>query len=270
MTALKDALQRFKEHEQAWLSSHSSILPDSASGGNGVHHDGHDHHSLDETSCHYGELAFLLLGLKPMVLVQMPTRQLAQNYHAQVLRPHLIHYPPLASYHLHSLEITTDLQSPEMSLKGSIIVWRDETADRIRPLLDLTPSFPQLVTKSSCPTCLSSCKNSASTITACATCSPSSVIASADSSTTRTISEETLAALLDYPGRLPQSPREYPTMVEVSYWDNVGPTLLTAYAAQKDQLELIRLHFACYRDAMLKHLGIHLKLQVVDMAAQHK
>ncbi|KAF9166388.1 hypothetical protein DFQ26_008072 [Actinomortierella ambigua] len=131
-----------------------------------------------------------------MVLVQMPNVELARSYHAHVLRPHLIHYPPLRGYHLHSLEITTDLQSPEMSLKGSIV---------------------------------------------------------------------TLAAMLDYPGRLPQSMREFPTMIEVSYWDDAGPTLLTAFAAQKDQLELIRLHFAFYRNAMLKQLDIRLKLQVLDM-----
>ncbi|KAF9978543.1 hypothetical protein BGZ73_001962 [Actinomortierella ambigua] len=194
-----------------------------------------------------------------MVLVQMPTRDLAKSYHTHILRPHLIHYPPLKDYHLHSHEITTDLQSPEMSLRGSIIVWRDETADRIRPFLDLAmpcqpPVEPSLSTSKS-----STASGNSSTVPP--PCLPPSLGPS-------TISEETLASLLDYPGRLPQSYLEFPTMLEVSYWDDDGPTLLTAFAAQKDQLELVRLHFAFYRNAMLQHLDIRLKLQVLDMATQ--
>ncbi|KAF9962347.1 hypothetical protein BGZ72_007400 [Mortierella alpina] len=91
------------------------------------------------------------------------------------------------------------------------------------------------------------------------------------------ISEEDLAVMLDIPGRLPRTHAEMMQMIEVSYWHQTSssntsstsktePTLLTAFAAQPDQIPEIQAHFRRYRDTLLQVLQLPLKLHTQSMA----
>ncbi|KAF8933682.1 hypothetical protein BGZ47_010761 [Haplosporangium gracile] len=78
--------------------------------------------------------------------------------------------------------------------------------------------------------------------------------------------------MLDIPGRLPTSEAEIRAMVEVSYWDqdesaaNSSPVLLTAFAAQPDQILAIQTHFKEYRDSARSLFNMTLKLHIQAMA----
>ncbi|KAI8370393.1 uncharacterized protein BYT42DRAFT_502636 [Radiomyces spectabilis] len=71
---------------------------------------------------HYGEMAFMILGLKPCVLIQFPHPAMADLYHRVVLKP--VFEPHDQEYS--TLYIAHDLASDEMSLKDSFIVYRRE------------------------------------------------------------------------------------------------------------------------------------------------
>ncbi|KAI8082746.1 uncharacterized protein BX664DRAFT_338970 [Halteromyces radiatus] len=65
------------------------------------------------------------------------------------------------------------------------------------------------------------------------------------------MSEEQLATLLDYPGRLPRSMDELPTMREVVYYDQHTRLVLTTFASQLEQQQQVMQHFTRYKDTML-------------------
>ncbi|SAM08234.1 hypothetical protein [Absidia glauca] len=64
-------------------------------------------------------------------------------------------------------------------------------------------------------------------------------------------SEENLAVLLDYPGRLPRSMHELETMREVVYYNRQDMHIVTTFACQLDQHDLVQQHFERYHDTML-------------------
>ncbi|KAF9151253.1 hypothetical protein BG015_006889 [Linnemannia schmuckeri] len=86
------------------------------------------------------------------------------------------------------------------------------------------------------------------------------------------ISEQDLATMLDIPGRLPASEAEIHAMVEVSYWHqdestvDSPPVLLTAFAAQPDEIPAIQIHFKQYRDSARSLFNMTLKLHIQAMA----
>ncbi|KAF9436457.1 hypothetical protein BGZ76_003918 [Entomortierella beljakovae] len=208
---------------------------------------------LQECSLHYGELAFLLSGLKPCVLIQMPTPDLTRSLYHQVLQSQWMQLDSFKEQHRLGLNcqlITKQVRSPEMLLMDCVLVWSTrviqshQQSERIQHGVDL----------------LFSTKDSKSQI----------------------IPEDDLAVMLDLPGRLPQSEAEVHRMIEVSYWhqgnvttvsgqnktpaSDESPTLLTAFAAQPDQIPNIQTHFKRYRDAVRDKFGIQLKLHIQSMA----
>lgn len=72
-------------------------------------------------------------------------------------------------------------------------------------------------------------------------------------------SEEKLAVLLDYPGRLPRSMHELGTMREVVYYNRQDMHIVSTFACQLDQHDLVQQHFERYHDTMLP-LGVPLGL----------
>jgi hypothetical protein len=89
------------------------------------------------------------------------------------------------------------------------------------------------------------------------------------------ISEQDLAIMLDIPGRLPASEIEVRAMVEISYWHqdqdeyaavDSAPVLLTAFAAQPDEISLIQTHFKRYRNSVRSLFNMTLKLHIQAMA----
>ncbi|KAF9108911.1 hypothetical protein BGX27_008184 [Mortierella sp. AM989] len=247
MDAIQDLFNSYRSMESNWIQSLSKISQREAL---------HPPSSIQDCSLHYGELAFLLAGLKPCVLIQLPTPDLTFSLYKDVLDPQWIQ---LASYKeqqqsqllgLNCQLITKNVRSPEMSLQGCVLVWSNRTiqlhqqSERIQRGIDLL--------------CSTATENE---------------IATKDTKS-QIISEQDLAVMLDLPGRLPESEIEMQKMIEVSYWhqgsidggQNDGPTLLTAFAAQPDQLPNIQIHFKRYRDVVRNIFGIQLKLHIQSMA----
>jgi hypothetical protein len=99
------------------------------------------------------------------------------------------------------------------------------------------------------------------------------------------VSESTLALLLDYPGSLPSCAEELDTMLEVAYLDTAryvtrniislvttmlnsvrhrsrdNPTVVTTFAAQQKENKNVNRHFERYRDRV-KELGIDLRMSI--------
>lgn len=137
--------------------------------------------------------------------------------------------------------ITRSVRSPEMPLTGCVLVWSKDSVRSHPPIqgtLDLL----------------------------CPSSEVSQIL-----STEILVSESDLAALLDIPGRLPGSEEEICKMIEVSYWQQdtsvASPVLLTAFAAQSEELPVIQAHFKRYKERVLNLFGITLKLHVQSMAA---
>ncbi|KAF9358219.1 hypothetical protein BGX26_002223 [Mortierella sp. AD094] len=164
--------------------------------------------------------------------------------------------------------ITKDIRSPEMPLQGCVLVWSDRTVQL----------HPQSVRIRRGISLLCSSEGQKDPL---ATGTMGNETAAKDINT-RLISEQDLAIMLDLPGRLPESEKEMHQMIEVSYWHQgdigigggqndrataeASPTLLTAFAAQPDQVPNIQIHFKRYRDTIREIFGIQLKLHIQSMA----
>lgn len=173
------------------------------------------HHIDPADSLLYGELAFVLVGLKPCVLIDFPrdsspsTSSITHLYRQAVLDPlkekcgiciNEIHHP---------------LASDEMELKGCLLVHKSSSL--VQQLLDQQDEQ---------------------------------------------VSETSLARLLDYPGRLPQSSDEISTMCEVVYYATPSNVVLTTFAAQQDELDQVKTHFERYKEQCHTQLGMELGLLV--------
>ncbi|KAF8926422.1 hypothetical protein EDD21DRAFT_218317 [Dissophora ornata] len=235
--------------------------------------------SIEESSLHYGELAFVLAGLKPCVLIQLPTPDLTLNLYRNVLtsywtqlssfKQHQYRYQQTSQEQGQGLElecrlITRNVRSPEMSLQGCVVIWSHTTV-RSHPQAELIQRGIDLLF-------------------------PSSEQDHHQEEDEKVISDHDLAVMLDIPGKLPETETEMQRMIEVSYWhqgditlaiasndnnndnnnnNNNQPTLLTAFAAQPDQIPNIQTHFRRYRDTVRNMFGIQLKLHtrsIADMA----
>ncbi|KAF9578767.1 hypothetical protein BGW38_005276 [Lunasporangiospora selenospora] len=227
----------------------------------------------EDCSFHYGEWAFLLAGLKPCLLIQLRTPDQTVLFFREVLAPFFRQHEVT----LHQLQIdysliTRPVRSPEMDLRGFILVWNKDMVSR-HPQRDRLLRGIDMLCGSHSSYSLPSAPNE----------SAARVIADR----TALISEEDLAMMLDLPGRLPETESEIFKMVEVSYWHerpqdlettqaSVGNelgtgvqdhlTLLTAFAAQPDEIPNIRQHFTTYRDRVQELFGIRLRISVQSMA----
>ncbi|ORZ28678.1 hypothetical protein BCR41DRAFT_417820 [Lobosporangium transversale] len=248
--AIQELYTSYRAAERAWINSISTSESHASSA------------AIQDCSLHYGELAFVLAGLKPCVLVQMPTSELTQSLYHQVLESYWL---KLDVYKLHQQQkqqqqqpqqhlhrpfslgldcrlITRNICSPEMSLQGCVLIWSNQTIQSHPQTAIIQHAIHQLFS------------------------SPS---LSSDNAT-NVISDHDLAIMLDIPGRLPENSLEIQNMIEVSYWDqkdenyrtmssshsnqnnnshteanddeqikstaSSSPILLTAFAAQPDQI----------------------------------
>lgn len=213
--------------------------------------------SLEDCSLHYGEFAFLLAGLKSCLLLQLPTPAMTTAFFHAVIVPQIMHHPAYKALSTKELGlglglecrlISRNVRSPEMSLQGYILLWSSTTVKAHPQAASIQRSINLL-------------------------CSPPPTDSAA--ATTVIISEQDLAIMLDIPGRLPASETEVRAMVEVSYWhqdqdesaavDSV-PVLLTAFAAQPDEIPLIQTHFKRYRDSVRSLFNMTLKLHIQSIA----
>ncbi|KAF9919264.1 hypothetical protein FBU30_011083, partial [Linnemannia zychae] len=260
----------FKTKERAWLHNQSKEHTISSASSVPI--------APEDCSLHYGELAFLLKGLKPCLLLQLPTPAMTTCFYHQVLVPDILQHPAYKTLSnpfrtdsrtmtpsaieqeipeglgLDCRLITRDVRSPEMSLQGYVLLWNTQSvashsqAATIQQLINLL-------------------------------CPPPSHSHFMTSPTPALVSEQDLALMLDIPGRLPSTEKEIQTMVEVSYWDQAqqdtlgsdnnnddSPVLLTAFAAQPDQISTIQAHFKRYRDSVQTLFDINLKLHIQAMA----
>jgi len=237
--------------------------------------------SLENCSLHSGEFAFVLAGLKPAMLVQMPSRSLTLDFKRKVLDKEdlfqtlseademtdsNINNNNSTDLNLQCRLITEEIASPEMSLQGCVLIWSPRTVQRHPQASLLQRSIDRL-----CPP----------TVPLLATTSSPS-----NDEKSKLISESDLAILLDYPGRLPTTQAEMQQMIEVSYWNqptlvppissasaarqgqdkNEPPQLLTAFAAQPDQIPKIQDHFRRYKDSVRNLFGLCLKLHIQSLA----
>ncbi|KAG0347268.1 hypothetical protein BG004_008091 [Podila humilis] len=200
---------------------------------------------IEECSLHFGEMAFVLAGLKPAVLIQLSSVDLTRHLYSKVLEPHFIQHPDFTASSLRCQWITQRARSPEMLLTGCILVWNTATirhhpqSATIQGIIDKlcpSPSAPQ-----------------------------SSIMAGV------IVPEDDLALILDIPGRLPGSEAEIRHMVEVSYWQvdssSGSSTLLTAFAAQPDEIPAIQVHFQRYKVKVLDLFGMSIGIHVQSMAS---
>jgi len=179
----------------------------------------------------YGEIGFLLLGLKPCVLIEHIPRDhgIFKSYLDEVCEPwfdkwfrsnNMTTTLQACGIHIVGQVITHDLQSTEISLQGCYLVTntKHEKYNVVTKWL-LDPAITQ-------------------------------------------VKEEILAQVLDYPGSLPHRPQQISTMVRVGYIDTKTGYWLTTYAGQSSQLPDIHTHFRLYRQAVHQYLGTELKLDV--------
>ncbi|GJJ68769.1 hypothetical protein EMPS_01115 [Entomortierella parvispora] len=228
--------------------------------------------SLENCSLHSGEFAFVLAGLKPAMLVQMPSPSLTLDFKRKVLdqenlfgadgRTH--DQSNNATLTLECRLITKDIASQEMPLQGCVLIWSPATIQRHPQAALLHGTINRI-----CPPRTATTSSSQD-----------------QDENSRLISESDLAVLLDYPGRLPTTQAEMQQMIEVSYWnqptppspissasasrngqvDSEPPQLLTAFAAQPDQIPKIQTHFRTYRDSLRDLFGLNLKLHIQTLA----
>lgn len=173
------------------------------------------HHIDPADSLLYGELAFVLVGLKPCMLIDFPrdaspsTTSITHLYRQAVLDP------LKEKCGICINEINRPLASDEMELKGCLLVHK--SSPLVQHLLDQQDEQ---------------------------------------------VSETSLAKLLDYPGRLPQSSDEISTMCEVVYYAIPSKVVLTTFAAQQDELDQVKAHFERYKEQCHTQLGTELGLLV--------
>ncbi|KAJ9087878.1 hypothetical protein DSO57_1028794 [Entomophthora muscae] len=210
----------------------------------------------------YGEVGFLLLGLKPCVLVEHIPRELGtlDSYIHGVCKPWLscwfsatsssqarlisdssssesldkelnlelqtsnLKSVSLGTIHVCGQVISRELQSPEISLQGCWVFYN--TAHQLFPKID------SILLNQRC----------------------------------LEITEDTLALLLDYPGSLPRSQTEISTMLRVGYVETSSEYWLTTYAGQSRQLSAIQDHFHTYRQQFLSHYDSELQLFIEDLS----
>ncbi|KAI8340538.1 hypothetical protein BC941DRAFT_417515 [Chlamydoabsidia padenii] len=168
--------------------------------------------ALDD-SLLYGEMAFCLAGLKSAVLIDLPVG-LISAYTKAVIEPWMRQYDKelMGDWIL----IQRRLYSPE--IQGNMVF--------------LFVHLPQLTTSMRTSLMLSPQATSLSD-----QCDIGS--------------EDELAMLLDYPGRLPRSMLELDTMREVAYYNQLDKTILTTFACQLEQQDNVHSHFKLYQDTML-------------------
>ncbi|KAF9091875.1 hypothetical protein BGX29_010723 [Mortierella sp. GBA35] len=233
MEAAQELYRFFLNAERAWMQGQSITATTAA---------------LEECSLHYGEFAFLLAGLKPCLLLQLPNPAMTQTFYHQVLSSQLMHHPSYQtlsrSQGLECHLITRDIRSSEMSLQGYVLLWCSSTVDSHPRQVAIQRSINLL-------------------------CPPSPSKEGKEGPVM--ISEQDLAIMLDIPGRLPSTENEIRAMIEVSYWHDhadpdESPVLLTAFAAQPDQIPSIQTHFKRYRDTVRTLFNISLKLHIQAMA----
>ncbi|KAF9557165.1 hypothetical protein EC968_007791 [Mortierella alpina] len=258
MSGILDLFTTFRDAEHAWMQS----LPPHAYTDSPA-----PSSTPQDCSLHYGELAFVLVGLKPCMLIQLPTPELTTAFYHGVILPYLLNHPaydPLSApsdLGLSCKLITGRVRSPEMSLQGYVLVWSQRTV-RSHPQAELIQRGIDRI----CPqeTGLPSSTE------------PVSGNGEDNQGNEEEISDDDLAVMLDIPGRLPKTHAEMLQMIEVSYWHQAGtsntasasesePTLLTAFAAQPEQIPEIQAHFRRYRDT-LQLLELPLKLHIQSMA----
>ncbi|KAI8641713.1 hypothetical protein BD408DRAFT_345591 [Parasitella parasitica] len=80
------------------------------------------------------------------------------------------------------------------------------------------------------------------------------------------VTEESMAAILDYPGRLPSTEKEIPSMLSVIYFhdrpNKKGLIALTSFAIQSSERERTLAHFKRYHDVCQDRLNIEMKLLI--------
>ncbi|KAF9287878.1 hypothetical protein BGZ68_001156 [Mortierella alpina] len=258
MSSILDLFLAFRDAEQAWIQS---LLQTHA---NTTDHQT-DSSALQDCSLHYGELAFVLAGLKPCLLIQLPTPELTTAFYDGVILPRLLTHPAYerlsdpSELGLSCTLITRRVHSPEMSLQGYVLLWSRKTV-LSHPQAELIQRGIDRI----CPPHSSATNRIGTYGEKC-------------EEQEEEISEEDLAVMLDIPGRLPKTHAEMLQMIEVSYWHQAsdhttssapetGPTLLTAFAAQPDQIPEIHAHFRRYRDTLFQLLELPLKLHIQSMA----
>ncbi|KAF9407620.1 hypothetical protein BGZ94_002620 [Podila epigama] len=223
----------FRSAERAWIRSQEK----------NHHTSGLQTPSLEECSLHYGELAFVLAGLKPAVLIQLPSSELNCKFYHEVLLPHLVQHPSYDATKLDCRLITRNIRSPEMSLTGNILVWNQATVRH-----HAQSTLVQATIQHLCPV----------------------QAPQMDDLQTKEaiISENDLATLLDIPGRLPASEQEIRAMLEVTYLDILpsGTVLLSAFAAQPDELKQIAGHHKRYKERVAQLFGINLGVSCHELS----
>jgi hypothetical protein len=164
----------------------------------------------------YGEFGFMLVGLKPAVLVEFCDEKVNVLYLETVIDPVLFALKEKTfDYH-----IIKDIKTPESNLHGCLVIY-NRTLDN-------------------------------------------HVLSTITSNTVKEVSEDTMATILDYPGSLPKSDKEIPTMLSVMYFherpNNKGLVLLTSFVIQVDEKEKTLNHFKNYQQICKSKLNIDLKL----------
>ncbi|KAK3825918.1 MAG: hypothetical protein J3Q66DRAFT_111416 [Benniella sp.] len=256
MDDIQDLYTSFRDAERAWTRSVANMASTTVAS-SAVDPDSSTFGSIEECSLHYGEIAFLLAGLKPCVLIQFPTPELTHSFYHQVLEPQWMQRESFQRQQQQQQQgqqddlglscrlITKDVRSPEMPLQGCVLVWSQKTVHS-HPQSDLIQRAINLLFSSSHDPIQSQC----------------------------VIAEKDMAIILDLPGRLPETEIEMYRIVEISYWDqgetpspsDPQPVLLTTFAAQPDQIPSIHAHFKRYRDAVRDRFGVQLKFHMQSMA----
>ncbi|KAI9263191.1 hypothetical protein BDA99DRAFT_509554 [Phascolomyces articulosus] len=177
----------------------------------------------------FGEMGFLIAGLKPCVLIDLP-HAVARLYKQHVLDQ--VFKDDLLPRGIEMVEIKGNVSSPEISLQGCFIVYHKDQKDIVQPLLSPVDSS------------ISSNKNSDQQV----------------------ISEPTLAKILDYPGSLPSNPHEVLCMMEVVYYtretEQSAVQIITTFAALDHEVEQVKAHFQEYRTICREKLGLDIELLI--------
>ncbi|KAI7851674.1 hypothetical protein BDC45DRAFT_515552 [Circinella umbellata] len=176
----------------------------------------------------FGEIGFLIAGLKPCVLIDLP-HPVAVLYKQHVLDRVSIDHLTLRGIEI--AEIETNVSSPEISLQGCFIVYHRSQQETIQPLLLMSQNGKEN-----------------------------------NSSNQQVISESTLAKILDYPGSLPRNQHEIMNMLEVVYYieeqENRSVQIITTFAALDHEVKQVKVHFVNYRKICHEKLGLDLRLLI--------
>lgn len=164
----------------------------------------------------YGEFGFMLVGLKPAVLVEFCDEKVNILYLETVIQPVLF----ALKEKTFDFCVIREVKTPESNLHGCLLVYNDTLCNH-----DL-----------------------------------SSIV----SNSVRTVSEDTMAVILNYPGSLPKSEKDISTMLSVMYFHerptDKGLVLLTSFVIQVSEKEKTLDHFKRYQQFCKNRLNIKLKL----------